>query len=390
MCGDKTMQQTKQSFFSKAGVILLAVFAFFIFIGKFALYGVEGTPKPSVDKKVHQVRIVGENLSADYAVLQLSTRKEPAYDVQNQQSFIKSDMQANVSFSSSFSPVAVFLLRPFQQLPYLNFVQQWLLTGVFFYSLALYLFLPLKKVLFFLFASPALTLSAVSGGWGLYLAFAVVFVLYIKPERFAVTAFFYGLTVCSFPTFLVLGALLAWRKQYKSLVCGGVFAVFLAIMAISNVSFPVFKEAVKAAFLMPTQNPCAYASFYTMFLCNGASVYVAGAVWGAVVSLLIYYGVKIARIRGDDALLNAYVCASLPILFIGALPSAFALTCVSCIILWHFYGRTDSSEEFKTALVASFILPFFDTLFVQKTGFSLLPFISAFWARFCVQKSLLV
>ena len=145
------MQQTKQSFFSKAGVILLAVFAFFIFIGKFALYGVEGTPKPSVDKKIHQVRIVGENLSADYAVLQLSTRKEPAYDVQNQQSFIKSDMQANVSFSSSFSPVAVFLLRPFQQLPYLNFVQQWLLTGVFFYSLALYLFLPLKKVLFFLY-----------------------------------------------------------------------------------------------------------------------------------------------------------------------------------------------------------------------------------------------
>lgn len=382
---DKT---SETSFFSKIGLCALGVFAFFVFLGKFALYGADGLPKTSVNKAVYDVHIIGESVGADYAALQLLYGGQGAYKAQNQADFVKKDMKAQMPYLSSLSPIGAFLLKPFKVLPYANFSAQWLIAGIFAYALALYVLVPLKKSVFFLFVTPSLTLSAVSGGWGLFLTGAVVLALFLNPDKKRTIGFFAGLTVCSFPAFCTVIAVLFVRKQFKSAVLGLLFALLLTAGALAEFSVGAFVESVRASFTAPVDAPALYAGVFSTFLLNGAPVWSATAAQIALTAAVVYFAVRLRQKRVPDSIFGAYVCLVLPLLFWNALPSDYALTMAGCVVLWRERAHAALTEEIKTLLIFALILPFFDALFVQNAGVSVLPLTACALAGVCVRKSL--
>lgn len=378
----------ESSFFSKLGLFALGAFALCIFLGKFALYGANGLPKPSVNKAVYDVHIVGESVGADYAALQLLYGGQGAYEPENQTVFTQNDMKAQMPYLSSLSPVAAFLLKPFKVLPYANFSAQWLIAGIFAYALAMYALAPLKKSVFFLFVTPSLTLSAVSGGWGLFLTCTVVLTLFLNPEKKRTIGFFAGLTACSFPAFCAVTAVLIVRKQLKSAILGLLFALLLTAGALSAFPVDAFAQSVAASFEACVRAPALYASVFSVLLLNGAPVWAAAAAQTAVIAAVVYFAVRLWRKRTPDSIFGAYVCLVLPLIYWNALPSDYALTMAGCVVLWRELARTMPSDEIKTLLIFALILPFFDALFVQNAGVSVLPVIAGATGCACVQKSL--
>ncbi|MBR4127602.1 MAG: DUF2029 domain-containing protein [Alphaproteobacteria bacterium] len=276
-----------------------------------SFYDEEGLPR----FQQTSLRVMGENLAADYALFRLlesKTKPSEAYQSEKISSFLHKTIHADGRFYSYASPMKAFISVPFLYLPYNSFCETWIFWGLFLSGISLYTLLPLKVSLLLIFAFPAVFLSFISGGWGVFLASAVVLSLTLSEAYPKSAGFFAALCMVEPIAFILLTATFFFRRQFKAAltaVCSGIAFIGAGW---ARYGLEAFEEAFKSAWQVFSETPCLLSSFSSALMCSGLPLALSVVLQTALVFAVVYFGIRVFHNTAcSQSVQDAYLCAAL-------------------------------------------------------------------------------
>ncbi len=303
--------QTEKKFLQYFFLVFFAVLTGYSFLIRASFYDEEGMPR----LKKNGFEIVGENLAGDYALFRLLEQKvsaPEAYQSEKISSFLHKIVHVNGRFYSFASPMKAFVSVPFLQLSYNDFVETWGFWGILLFGTALYTLLPLKKTVPLMFAFPAAFLSFSTGGWGVFIAAAVILALTLTEDYPKWAGFFAALCIVEPVAFIFIAAVFLCRRQKKAAVfCIGM-GLSLLILSWIRYQPAAFKAALSGAWTLLSETPCRFASFASALSCNGMSL-TGALIWQILLLFaVVYFGVQLfLRPSCPQAVQDAYLCAAI-------------------------------------------------------------------------------
>lgn len=294
-------------------LVFLAVLTGYTFLIRASFYDEEGEIRQN-----NGLRIMGENLAGDYALFRLLEQKIPAqeaYQPEKISDFLYKTAHTDKRFFSFASPMKAFAAVPLLNVPYASFCETWIFLGLLLFGTALYTFLPLKIVLPLMFALPAMFLSFTTGGWGVFIAAAVILALTLPEDYPKLAGFFGALCLIEPIVFFLIAAVFLLRHQKKSLfTCLGMGGAIL-FFSWTRYGAVAFKEAFASAGRILSETPCVLSSFASTFVCDGMPLSVALAMHGILAIPVIFFGYRLfLKNTCPQAVQDAYLCAALCLL----------------------------------------------------------------------------
>lgn len=352
--------------------LLLAFAMFYTVLTRSSFYDEDGLP--SVKAHVGTLRIAGENVAGDYALLKLSESGKTSaefYDPSVQTAFLRDRLGTDGAFRSFSAPTMPLVLVPLSELPYGEFYSMWLTWGLFLFSAALLSLFPFFQALLLSFAFPALFYAFSFGGGGLFYGAALIFILK-SAERFPKASGIIGglIFVAPFYGAVVLCALFS-EKRKKAAVIASVFGAFILFSAAFRYGAGAFADAWAAAVAALDALPCSFASFRAGAACAGMSVFAA---WGAQLLIALYCAaVGKAVLKSPTAtknVRNAFVCAVAILITPFFSAGEYGVLCAAAAFLICDVRERGSSGIFeKLVLCAVFLAPYADPFFAASLRF---------------------
>ncbi len=370
--------------------MLLAFAMFYTVLTRSSFYDEDGLP--SVAAKGGALRIAGENVAGDYALLKLAeSGKTPAefYDPSVQTAFIKDRLGAEGEFRSFSAPTMPFALVPLSELSYGEFYSMWLTWGLFLFSASLLCLFPFFQALLLSFAFPALFYAFSFGGGGLFYAAALIFIL-TSAERFPKTAGIVGGLTFVAPFYGVVSlAALFVEKRKKAAAVASVFGAVILFLAASRYGKDSFAVARTAAFAALNAMPCAFASFRSGAACAGMSVPAAWTIYAVVVLYCAAVGKAVFKSRtATKNVRNAFLCAAAALATPWFSAGEYGVLCAAAAFLICDLRERGSSGIFeKIILCGVFFAPYADPFFVASFRFPVIPLIGAGLAAVCRKRA---
>lgn len=307
---------TEKKLFKYLFLIFFAVLTGYTFLARASFYDEEGLPHRG--NSFLSLRVMGENLAGDYALFRLLEQKTPAreaYTPEKISTFLYKKAHVDGSFSSFASPMKAFIVVPLLNVPYDAFCETWIFLGLLLFGIALYTLLPLKITIPLMFAFPALFLSFISGGWGIFAAAIVIFALTLPEEYPKLAGFLGALSVAEPIVFLFICAVFFVRRQRKAaFFCAGT-GILIFLISLNRYGGSAFSSALITAWQTLSENPRRLMSFASVLACSKMPLAVALIFQAALTIGVVYYGVRLfLKPECPQTVQDAYFCAALCLL----------------------------------------------------------------------------
>ena len=369
---------TEKKLFQYLFLILFAAMSGYTFLLRASLYNEEGLPytQPSV------LRIIGENLAADYALSRLLEEQTPpkeAYQSKTISDFLYKTAHVKNSFISYASPMKSFIIVPWLSVAYNGFCETWIFWGIFLFGIALYALFPVTQAVLLMFALPAAFLSFTTGGWGMYAAAGVILALSLAENHPKGAGFFGALCIIEPLIFVFVAFAFAFRRQKKALFYSTALAAAIIFFSATRYGPEAFTTALITASEVLKTKPCFFSSFLALLCCNGISFGPAVLLQVLLIGFVVYGFICVMlNQKCSPAVQNAYLCAAACLISPFFTLADFGLLYAGVAFLLHDSEKRGFLKGDMLFVFAAFSSIYLESFFLKSVGASFQP-ILAVW-----------